>query len=250
MTEIAGLEAALEEAPKAPRVLADDITPEATAALMAGHDERLGIASCEGGLFATLAGRYNSGIPNLDLVLKSHAGEPARVDRKGGPPVLMANPALTLVLSPQPEVMAGLMASRASGGGGCWALRLRPASIPAGAPRRGTRRPFPRRSGGPMPTAWAACSTCPGPATRTGADGPRPALAPAAYRAWAAFAQAVEPELAEGGRFETLRDWAGKLPGLAARLGGLLHCMEHLDRAPVSRWENPPWPRPWIWPPP
>lgn len=52
-----------------------------------------------------------------------------------------------------------------------------------------------------------------------------------AHTAWKAFAESIEVDLADGGRFECVRDWAGKLYGLAARLAGNLHAMEHLEKA-------------------
>ncbi|MBU4491580.1 MAG: DUF3987 domain-containing protein, partial [Euryarchaeota archaeon] len=47
-----------------------------------------------------------------------------------------------------------------------------------------------------------------------------------AYQEWLEFARVVEKGLREGGRFEYITDWAGKLPGAAARIAGLLHCAE------------------------
>jgi hypothetical protein len=52
------------------------------------------------------------------------------------------------------------------------------------------------------------------------------------YQEWADFYTMVEKELREGGLFEYITDWAGKLPGAAARLAGLLHCAEN----PIQPW--------------
>jgi hypothetical protein len=41
------------------------------------------------------------------------------------------------------------------------------------------------------------------------------------------FAAIVEHELRDGERFEHIKDWAGNLPGAAARVAGLLHCAKH-----------------------
>lgn len=233
MAEIADLEGALIEVPRAPRLLADDITPEATAALMAEHGERLGIASCEGGLFDTLAGRYSQGVPNLDLVLKAHAGEPCRVDRRSGPPIMMMAPALTLCLSPQPEVLTGLVSKPGFRGRGLLGrfayilpqTRLGRRMVDAPPIPEGVRRAYDDALRHLLGLPWASDEH--GEPTAHVLT-----LERGAYLAWAEFAGAIEPELAEGGRFETVRDWAGKLPGLAARLAGNIHCMEHLDHAP------------------
>ena len=45
------------------------LTPETLAVKMCAQRGRIGVISPEGGLFAILAGRYSSGVPNLDLVL-------------------------------------------------------------------------------------------------------------------------------------------------------------------------------------
>ncbi len=66
--------------------------------------------SSEGGLFETMAGRYSSGNPNVDVYLKGYSGDPLRVDRKSRPPEFVPRPALTLVLTVQPEVTQGLAA--------------------------------------------------------------------------------------------------------------------------------------------
>lgn len=46
------------EVPVLPRLVADDVTPEAAASLLADHGGRLAIISAEGGIFDTMAGRY------------------------------------------------------------------------------------------------------------------------------------------------------------------------------------------------
>jgi putative DNA primase/helicase len=46
---------------------------------------------------------------------------------------------------------------------------------------------------------------------------------------WGDFWNIVEVEMRPGGRFEQIPDWAGKLPGAAARIAGLFHCIENPD---------------------
>lgn len=60
-------------------------------------------------------------------------------------------------------------------------------------------------------------------------------LSPDAYQEWADFYMAVEEDLREDGRFEHILDWAGKLPGAAARIAGLLHCADN----PHEPWTVP-----------
>ena len=71
--------------PPEPRRVADDVTGEAAISLLADHGGRLAIASPEGGVFETMAGRYSNRIPQLDWALKGHAGDTLTVDRKSRP---------------------------------------------------------------------------------------------------------------------------------------------------------------------
>lgn len=70
--------------PAKPRLVADDVTSETAASLLAEQGGRLAVLSPEGGIFATIAGRY-SGTPNLEVFLKGHAGDLMRVDRRSRP---------------------------------------------------------------------------------------------------------------------------------------------------------------------
>jgi len=49
-------------------------------------------------------------------------------------------------------------------------------------------------------------------------------LAPSAYESWRDFQRMVEVEMREGNGLAGLKDWAGKLPGAAARIAGIFHC--------------------------
>ena len=89
----------------APRLWVQDVTPEHLGALMPKHSDAMSILSSEGGIFDIMAGRYSKGVPNLDLFLQGHAGDPVRVDRGNRESVVMDQPALTMGLSPQPDVL-------------------------------------------------------------------------------------------------------------------------------------------------
>lgn len=110
---IAGLEAAvkqLEEIPvrEIPRMIVDDVTPEALARRMDEQGGRIGALSAEGGIFGTLAGRYSNGVANLDLVLKAWSGDPVRVDRAGRETLIIDEPVLSIGLAVQPAILQGL----------------------------------------------------------------------------------------------------------------------------------------------
>jgi hypothetical protein len=57
-------------------------------------------------------------------------------------------------------------------------------------------------------------------------------LSAEAHQEWREFAADVEPNLREGERFGHMRDWAGKLPGAAVRIAGLIHCGKHALGSP------------------
>jgi replicative DNA helicase len=94
--------------PVMPRLVADDVTPEAAATLLAEQGGRLAVLSAEGGIFSILAGRYSGGIPSLEVFLKGHSGDMLRVDRRGRPPEHIPRPALTLGLCVQPEILRAI----------------------------------------------------------------------------------------------------------------------------------------------
>ncbi|MGE4556087.1 MAG: DUF3987 domain-containing protein [Desulfovibrionaceae bacterium] len=106
--EISEMEKTIPTLPVASRLLADDFTPEALVPLMELHEQRIGVLEAEGGLFDILAGLYSKGVPNLDAVLKCWSGEACQIDRRSREPVFLNDPHLTMVISPQPEVVLGL----------------------------------------------------------------------------------------------------------------------------------------------
>jgi len=109
LQEAEQLAVSLPEVPTEPRLVASDATPEKVASLLAGNGGRLAVLNAEsGGLFSILAGRYAKNGPNFDVFLQAHAGDPLRVDRVGRPSESVQHPALTLVLTPQPDVLAKL----------------------------------------------------------------------------------------------------------------------------------------------
>ena len=102
------------EVPAIPRLVADDITPEAAGTLLAEQNGRLAIISAEGGIFDIIAGRYSK-LPNMDLWLKGHSGDPVKIDRKNRPPEYIPGPAITLGLMIQPSVLDAIAGSGVPG---------------------------------------------------------------------------------------------------------------------------------------
>jgi len=231
--EIAELEKALPEITHLPRLWAQDVTPEKLGQVMADNGEKLALLSDEGGLFDIFGGRYNRGIPNLDLLCQAHAGSAVRVDRGSRPSVFMNHPALTIALSPQPDVLRGLREKPEFRGRGLLArfLYLLPPS-PLGH-RTLQSTPIPPSVETQYHKGVSALLGIEPPRQENGEENPYILkLNPQAHREWKEFARVVETDMQEGGRFGYLRDWAGKLPGAAVRISGLLHCAEHAHEQP------------------
>lgn len=109
--EIHALRAEMDaiEVPVIPRLVADDVTPEKLSNLIVEQDGRMAILSGEGGgIFDIASGRYSGGVPNLDVFLKAHAGDPIIVDRVSRGYEQVDNPALTIGVTIQPKVIRDL----------------------------------------------------------------------------------------------------------------------------------------------
>ncbi len=231
------LQASLAEAatvPVMPRLTADDVVPEQAATIMADQGGRLAILSAEGTFFSILMGRYTSGLPNLELVLKAHAGDRVQVDRRGRAE-LIERPALTIATTVQPTVLREMAAKPAMRERGILARFL--LSLPRDLV--GSREITPELVPDDVLRDYGATVT----ELITGMAGwTDPAvlmLTPHALKLHTEWRAELEPRLAAGtGDLEALRDWASKLPGATARLAGLLHLAENPQagtRTPVGQ---------------
>jgi len=215
----AALAADAVRVPALPRLIADDVTPEAAASLLAEQGGRLAVLSAEGGIFATMAGRYSGGIPSLEVFLKGHAGDMLRVDRKGRRAEHIAAPALTLGLALQPEVLRDIATMPGFRGRGLLARILY--SLPENTVGR-------RRIGAPSvpaSTALAYQRQLRG-LVLTLAEPGEPLvlrLSGEANERVLDLERTLEPRLAPDAELGHLADWAGKLTGGTARIAGLLH---------------------------
>jgi hypothetical protein len=217
--EIIKLEASVHVVPTIPQLWTADVTPENLGVLMLENGERMSVLSDEPGIFDILAGRYSSGVPNLDLFLQSHSGSPVRVNRGSRPPVFLNRPALTIGLTPQPDVLRGLTKTSAFRGRGLLArflfgvplsnlgFRSLDAAPMSETAKRGYNETilailnYPEREEGPHVIT----------------------LSKEAFDDWHSYSLAIEIKMAEDGPFAFMRDWAGKFPGAIARVAALLH---------------------------
>lgn len=180
-----------------------------------------------------MAGRYSSGIPNLDVYLQAHAGSPVRVDRGSRPSVFLLRPSLTMGISPQPDVLRGLTAKPGFRGRGLLARFLFALPKPNLGKRTGNTRPLSED----LKLRWEGILTrLLNIEPHTAEDGQKSPhtlkLSEGAYSLWFAFWREVESDMGPAGRFEFMTDWAGKLPGAVARVAGLLHVARHAFDGP------------------
>jgi Protein of unknown function (DUF3987) len=222
-------ELAAMHVPMPPRLIADDVSPERLATLLRDHDGRMAVMAAEGDVFDLMAGRYGNGSRNFGVYLRGHAGDTLRVDRVGRPPEFVQQPALSLGLAIQPEVLRGLIDKPGFRGRGLlgrflYAIppsllgRRKPDAPPVPAKIRNTYQAHLRKLLQFLPD--------------TDEEGrPQPhmlRLSQVAAARLHAFAQAVEPQLSEFGGLGHMTDWAGKLVGATARLAALLHMGDHV----------------------
>ena len=220
--------------PLTPRLLADDATSEAVASLLAANGGRIAVMSSEGGLFETLAGRYSQGTLNIDVYLKGFSGDSLRVDRKSRTPEFVPRPALTLVLTIQPDVIRDLAAKRGFRGRGLLARFLY--SIPRSMVgyRSNSPSPVPQESRERWHRIIKNMLKLPDPP-----DGQEHAmlLSDEAESAFQQYRDLVETRLRPGADLNDIQDWANKLCGAVARLAGILHLFLH--HAKGHPWEVP-----------
>ncbi|WP_077192463.1 DUF3987 domain-containing protein [Streptomyces lydicus] len=210
--------------PAKPRLLADDSTPETVTTLMSEQGGRLSVMSAEGGIFDIIAGRY-SGTPNMEVFLKGHAGDWLRVDRRTREENI-DEPALTMGLAVQPDVLADIGHNRGFDGRGLLARFLYSLPESLVGYRKANPAPVPDHVAERYDRTITAL-------TLSLAEWTDPAvlrLTPEADQALSAYDQHIEPQLRpRGGRLGHITKWASKLVGATARIAGLLHLAQHLE---------------------
>ena len=218
----AAMEAEAITIPVEPKLVADDITPEAAKTLLAEQGGRLAILSAEGGIFATIAGRY-SGVPDLDVFLKGHAGDLLRVARKSAPAEYVPNPALTVGLAVQPEVLREAARMPGFEDRGLMARFLY--ALPVSTV--GSRNPSPPAIPGHVKATYASNLAALVHDMHRRNEPVVLDLTPEARQRVVDLEAQREPRLAPGGQWEPILNWANKWTGAVVRLAGLLHVAEY-----------------------
>lgn len=204
------------------RFTCDDVSPEKLAGMIADNNGRMAIVSAEGGIFDIMNGRYSQ-TTNIDVFLKGHAGDPLRVDRVGRPSEYISEPALSLVIAIQPDVLTGIMSNSSFRGRGLTARFLY--SIPSS--KVGARNV--ESTSIPEYVKSTYCRNI-----RSIIDVKVPEkpyilnLSRESRLSSIEFAKELEPRLIDD--LENIADWASKLHGAILRIAGILHVAEHVDK--------------------
>ena len=210
-----------------PQYIGDDATPESVALLLSDNGGRFALLSPEGDVFDLMAGRYSGGgAPNFGVYLKGHAGDDIRVNRANRDfvPRYVYEPALSIGIAIQPEVLRGLTLKKGFRGRGLLGRFLY--SLPQSLLGRRKINPNPLDS-----SIAAAYQQHILNALRlesdAGDDGkPRPhvlTVADDALNELDRFASSMEKRLGPSGDLASMGDWAGKLVGAVCRIAGIFH---------------------------
>jgi hypothetical protein len=208
--------------PHSPEYVLDDVTPEKLIDVMASNNECGSIHSAEGGIFGLMDGRYTGkkGGPNIDIYLKAHAGDPASTHRIGRQGVTLANPALSMNLMVQPEILYQIGDNRGFRNRGLLArflysydtskigTRFRQKTIIPD----GVRNEYNQHIKELMDITY---------------DDRKLIFSPEAEQTWKEFYNDVERSMQAGGDLDCLSDWGSKLSGAVARIAGLFHIAQH-----------------------
>lgn len=208
---------------RAPRLFTSDATPERVQAMLVEYAGRMAVISDEAAIFLAMSGLYNGGRANNDVFLQGHAGGTVRSDRATRE-AHVDRAAVSMGLLVQPGTLNDVAGSRALRDNGMLARILW--AFPASAVgRRDVRRhaPIPQhvkeayeRGIFGLLEGWGEPVGKPKVLTFTDP----------ARELWFDFAQDVENQQGEGGKYESISDWTSKLPGQLARVAAVMELAE------------------------
>ncbi len=202
------------------RLIADDVTPEALISLIQQNDGRIGLFSTEGGIFATMAGRYSNNVANVDVYTKSYSGDPIHVDRKGRASETILHPAATLVLMVQPKVMTEFLENADMMGRGLPARFLYSLPKSKSGSREYNTAPMPEYLRERYQQRIVELLEIPVPEKPHILD-----LDSEAYRIAEAYYYEIEPMIPNESL--AMKAWLGKLHGNTMRIAAVLHCLKY-----------------------
>lgn len=207
----------LIEIPALPQLFANDTTPEALVTSVHEQGGKFAIFSDEGGIIETLAGLYNNGHSNIDILLKGIDGGELRVRRKDRS--FNLNPYLTIVLAIQPTIIQTMSEKRSYIGNG--ALERFLYVIPK------SKLGYRQHNKPPMPSYLLEKYNQKITSLLVGThkiDSPfELKVSEEALKLWREFQRQIEIELRPEGKLAACQGWGGKISGFTLRIAGLLH---------------------------
>lgn len=244
---LAAVEAAV--VPARPKLTGTDATPEAVARSLWQQGGRYAISSSEANVLQHMVGLYGR-TPNIDVYLQGYSGDPVAVDRGGmggasiggeeGPERAVRRPALTINVSAQPAVLAGIdRADTIVGRGALDRFIIVVPDDPVGAREVWADSRIDAalsRYADQLVTLGVALHQAISERLPTGEPVSRPALhlSPAAASAIRAWLEDKEMRLAPKGDLRPLRGWVAKADGFVLRIAALLH----LAQRPTSPFDS------------
>jgi hypothetical protein len=149
----------------------------------------------------------------------------------------MQNPALTIGLSPQPDVLRSLSDKPGFRGRGLLARFCYTLPVSKVGKRTLNGPPVPKGIKDLYRENMISLLNIVAPENNAGdSTSFILKLSADALREWTEFAQAVEKDIGDGGRLEFIKDWGSKLSGTAIRIAGLMHCAHYAKGQP---WQQP-----------
>ncbi len=233
--EIADEEANLPEIPRLPRLTTCDFTPEKLGPLMAENHERMAVFSDEAGVFSNLAGRYDKGRVNLDLVNKAYYGSSYQSDRISRDHVQLRHPVLSIGLTVQPDALLSMPEKDRFRGQGLLGRFLLAVPVPkVGSRKHDVSNGIPESVRSRYTAALLTLLDDEGDLDKNGRYRKRQlTLSSDAHAVWKQFQRELEPRMAEGSELENMRDWGGKLPGTVARIAAIFHAIRNSSSTPL-----------------
>ena len=196
------------------RLYVDDVTTEKLNSVLADCGGKAAIVSAEGDIFDMLSGIYSKNV-NIDVMLKGHSGDSIRVDRIGRNSESIMNPALTVLLTVQPNVLSGMMQNGTFRGRGLTARFLYCMPTSTIGQRKYRTEPIPAETSRKYEVLIRNLLEEEQP--------PEPeeiTLSPEADMLLESFSAEVEAKLKT--EYADIADWAGKLVGAVLRIAGVL----------------------------
>ncbi|MDA0237713.1 MAG: DUF3987 domain-containing protein, partial [Proteobacteria bacterium] len=175
----------------------------------------------------------SNGVANLDLFMQAYTGDPTTVDRVSRESIRLEQPLLTMLISPQPDLLRELGEHPIFRQRGLLARIdfTMPESLVGG--RDPDAPPVPPE----LRQAWCAALTrllkIPMPPV---GEAHTLSLSREAQAVFRPFQQTSENNLNPGEYYEDIVDWGGRVPGKAIRIAGQLHMLECAEAQTGDSW--------------